>query len=128
VSRVLCTVGSVLKRRNHGVMIPLGFYIDASLWQAIATWSQQVLRPDEFPILVGLLTASLPTRLDRPALLRLQQEANHVSADSLIGPVSDGFTHLCQFIDQAVPCAESLHKEYGDRAEVNVGFQTDSRA
>ena len=75
MSRVLCTVGSVLKRRNHGVMIPLGFYIDASLWQAIATWSQQVLLPDEFPILVGLLTASLPTRLDRPGLDALRDGA-----------------------------------------------------
>src|SRR4051794_4993774 len=124
MSKVLCTVGSVLRSRNHGVMIPLGFDIDATLWQALTTWAQESLPPAEYPSLARLLTTPLPTSLGHAELLRLQEEADRISPDSLAGAASDGFANLLQFIGQAVPCAEGLHKGYGDRADVRVVFQS----
>src|SRR5690242_2758071 len=99
MSWVLCSVSSVLKNRRSSSMIPLGAYIDASLWQAIATWSQQVLHPDQFPTLTGLLTATLPTSLRPPALLHLQQEVSRIPPESLEGSVSDGFAQLSRFLE-----------------------------
>src|SRR4051794_31026105 len=93
---VLCSVSSVLRNGRNSIMIPLGVFIEPSDWQTITAWSLQVLSAAESPTLVGLLTAPLPTSLDRLALFRLQAEVKLIPPDSVAGPVSDGWKQLTE--------------------------------